>query len=334
MQLIKATIADYQTIQNMARFYVYDRTKYMGWECPENGMFECIDFKHYFESANEQAFLIRVNDELAGFVLLDKMILTEQVDWNIGEFFVLAKFQGKGIARQVAKEIFKQFPGKWSVAVMPENIKAVNFWRKMITDVSGGNFKEFFKTEEELKTAENSDPYSMNIFIFNTIAENQSKEIFPIRKALETDISAIVALSHVKRHDYEQAQPQFWKHAEDANKNQTKWFEKLLQKNDHVILVAELQQKIIGFIIGRLSVASEVYDPGGLTLLIDDFCVSEPSMWKSVGKQLISELTQVAKTKGSVQILVVCGAHDEPKRQFLKSLRLTIASEWYVGEIV
>lgn len=176
MKLIKATIADYQTIQNMARFYVYDRTKYMGWECPENGLFECIDFKHYLENPDKQAFLIRVNNELAGFILLDKMVLTEKVDWNIGEFFVLAKFQGKGIAEEAAKEIFRQFPGKWSVAVMPENIKAVNFWRKIITDISGGNFKEIFKTEEELKTVKNPDPYSMNMFIFNTFSEDQSKE--------------------------------------------------------------------------------------------------------------------------------------------------------------
>lgn len=334
MQLVKATIADYQTIQNMARFYVYDRTKYMGWECPENGMFECIDFKHYFENDSEQAFLIRVNDELAGFILLDKIVLTEQVDWNIGEFFVLAKFQGKGIAGQAAKEIFRQFPGKWSVAVMPENIKAVNFWRKIITDVSGDNFEEIFKTEEELRTAVNPDPYSMNIFTFNTIADNQSKEIFSIRKALETDIPAMVDLSYVKRHAYEKVQPQFWKQAENANECQTKWFKKILQKEDHVMLVAEFQQKIIGFIIGGLMVAPEVYNPGGQTLLIDDFCVSRPSMWKSVGSQLISELTQIAKTKGAVQTLVVCGGHDEPKRQFLKSLRLTKVSEWFVGEIV
>lgn len=180
MQLVKATIADYQTIQNMARFYVYDRSKYMDWECPENGMFECIDFKHYLEKPDEQAFLIRVNDELAGFILLDKRVLTEQVDWNVGEFFVLAKFQGKGVAGQSAKEIFRQFPGKWSVAVMPENIKAVNFWRKIIADISDGDFKEIFKTEEELKTEKNPNPYSMIIFIFKTRSEDQSKENFSI----------------------------------------------------------------------------------------------------------------------------------------------------------
>jgi predicted acetyltransferase len=166
VRLLPATLDDYPTIQNMARFYVYDRTPYMGWECPENGLFECIDFKHYFENPNEKAFLIKVADEIAGFVLLDKMHLLEPVDWNMGEFFVLAKFQGKGIATTVAREIFKNHPGKWDVAVMPENIKAVKFWRKIISEVSNGEYTEIFKTEDELRTAENPDPYAMNILSF------------------------------------------------------------------------------------------------------------------------------------------------------------------------
>ena len=165
-QLIEATLADYPVIQNMARFYVYDRTQYMGWECPESGLFECIDFKHYFESPDKHAYLVRIGDELAGFVLIDKMVLIEKVDWNMGEFFILAKFQSMGIGSQVAKDIFSRFPGKWSVAVMPENIGAVKFWRRVIKDISHG-ISEVFKTEKELATVENPDPHAMIIFSFN-----------------------------------------------------------------------------------------------------------------------------------------------------------------------
>jgi hypothetical protein len=64
IQVLLATIKDYPVIQNMARFYVYDRTRYMGWECPEDGLFECIDFKRYFENHDRKAFLIRVDHEI------------------------------------------------------------------------------------------------------------------------------------------------------------------------------------------------------------------------------------------------------------------------------
>lgn len=171
-ELLPAKLSDAETIQNMARFYVYDRTPFMGWACPENGLFECIDFKHYLENKNEKAYLIRVNEELAGFVLLDKMQLIQPVDqtpvdWNMGEFFVLAKFQGKGVAKSIALQVFHAHPGKWSVAVMPENIKAVKFWRNIISEVTKGQYSEVFKTEEELKTKENPDPYAMIVFSFD-----------------------------------------------------------------------------------------------------------------------------------------------------------------------
>ncbi|HAT7072932.1 TPA: GNAT family N-acetyltransferase [Legionella pneumophila] len=168
IKIVPASLTNYPTIQNMARFYVYDRTAYMGWECPENGLFECIDFKHYFETPDEEASLIIVNNEIAGFVLLDKIPVLDPVDWNMGEFFVLAKFQGKGIANLVAQQIFNEHPGKWSVAVMSKNIKAVKFWRKIISAVSRGEYTEVFKTEDELRTAENPEPYAMNVFSFKT----------------------------------------------------------------------------------------------------------------------------------------------------------------------
>ena len=176
IRVLPATLADYPIIQNMARFYVYDRTPYMGWECPESGLFECIDFKHYFENPDEKAFLIRVEDEIAGFVLLDKMQVLEPVDWNMGEFFILAKFQGKGIANIVIQEIFKQHPGKWSIAVMPENIKALKFWRRVISEATHGNYKVVFKTAEELRSTENPDPYAMDVFTFDVSYELNTKQ--------------------------------------------------------------------------------------------------------------------------------------------------------------
>lgn len=79
--------------------------------------------------------------------------------------------------------------------------------------------------------------------------------------------------------------------------------------------------------------APEVYDPGGLTLMIDDFCMKSENLWESVGNKLVEVIKFEAKSRGASQILVVCGAHDYTKRQFLKEQNLSIASEWFVGNI-
>jgi GNAT superfamily N-acetyltransferase len=100
------------------------------------------------------------------------------------------------------------------------------------------------------------------------------------------------------------------------------------------MLTAACHQKIVGFIVGKLMPAPEVYNPGGLTLMIDDFCVADESEWHSIGSKLVQKIKAIAKLRGAAQVLIVCGAHDGPKCHFLKKMGLTVASEWYVGSII
>jgi predicted N-acetyltransferase YhbS len=157
-----------------------------------------------------------------------------------------------------------------------------------------------------------------------------------IRTPQPANIEVIVALSKTKRKLYEKAQPQFWRYAGDeGDKAQEKWFKELLEDKNYVIFTADSDtQEIFGFIIGKLIPAPEVYSPGGLTLMIDDFCVQSENLWQSVGAKLIEALKAPAKAKGASQILVVCVAHDHSKRKFLNEQNLSIASEWFVGGIV
>ncbi len=80
--------------------------------------------------------------------------------------------------------------------------------------------------------------------------------------------------------------------------------------------------------------APEVYNPGGLTLMVDDFCVILENLWQSVRARLIETIKAAANAKGATQIVVVCGAADLPKRKFLSEQNLQVASEWFVGGVV
>ena len=42
----------------------------------------------------------------------------------------------------MAIEMFKQFKGKWEIRTLLKNIRAQEFWRKVVKKVSNGNFKE------------------------------------------------------------------------------------------------------------------------------------------------------------------------------------------------
>jgi predicted acetyltransferase len=143
--IIPATIADYQVIQNMARFYVYDISRECGfisskWDMSANGLYECFDLKIYFEDECRFPYLIKIGNELAGFILVDKEVKDKKSHWNMGEFFILAKFQSKGIGKQVAQQVFGEYTGVWEVSVIPENRSGLIFWERVVGAYTDGNF--------------------------------------------------------------------------------------------------------------------------------------------------------------------------------------------------
>ncbi|SRR5579883_100415 len=147
IQLFPATVEDYPVIQNMGRFYVYDMSEYLGsdegWEISENGLYECIDFKKYWEDKDSFPFLVRYKNEIAGFVIVDKKGSSSDIDFNMAQFFIVRKFKNKGIGRYVAQQCFKKFLGIWEVMVIPGNEGAYRFWRSTIKNYTNNNFTEY-----------------------------------------------------------------------------------------------------------------------------------------------------------------------------------------------
>ncbi|MCC8467477.1 MAG: hypothetical protein LN589_01920 [Rickettsia endosymbiont of Eriopis connexa] len=55
---------------------------------PQDGLYEAVDYKKYFKEADRKAYLIKVQQEIAGFVLLNKVGTHDKIDWNMAEFFI------------------------------------------------------------------------------------------------------------------------------------------------------------------------------------------------------------------------------------------------------
>ena len=115
------------------------------------------------------------------------------------------------------------------------------------------------------------------------------------------DIDDMSRLSKAKRLAYEKVQPKFWAHAgEKGDEIQKAWFKELLDNPEYLLFIAkDSNQQCMGFVIGKLMQSPQVYNPGGLTLLIDDFCVASDALWPSVGLQLLkqSDLSGALRTK-------------------------------------
>lgn len=143
--LISATAADYPMIQNMARFMTYEMSRYCGigsedWWMPSNGLYECYDFKKFFDNPDHKVFVVKIGKELAGFAIITQC--TGSVDWLVEEFYIVAKYQGGGVAKAVASQIWNSHLGNWELSVIPENTPALHFWRKAVGEITQGEYKE------------------------------------------------------------------------------------------------------------------------------------------------------------------------------------------------
>ena len=154
-----------------------------------------------------------------------------------------------------------------------------------------------------------------------------------IRAARDADIPQMVAMAEAKRIEYEGYSPVFWRKASDSSPKQELFFQRLLTSPDVIALVAEVEDTLSGFIIGAVTMAPPIYNPGGLVCIIDDFAVAKPQEWDLVGTELLAAVERDAKARGAVLSVVVCPQRDRTKRTMLQKAGAAVASEWYVKSL-
>jgi len=141
--LHEATDQDLPIAKNLVPYYIYDMSEHMGWPCTREGRFDgCDELVSHWQSAGRHAFMLRASKELAGFALVRADHDEDDVDYSVGEFFVLRKFRRQGVGERIARQLFDRFRGRWEVLQLVRNTPAVAFWRTVIGRYSGGHFVE------------------------------------------------------------------------------------------------------------------------------------------------------------------------------------------------
>jgi predicted acetyltransferase len=140
---VRIPIEEKHVLENLTRYYVYEFSRFLPQQITvdTNGQFGALkDLENYWNAPNLHPFFIYANGELAGFALVRSA--TEEVTNNMDEFFVLRKFEGKGIGRNAAKRLFDLFPGTWTITQIRKNIPAQAFWRSVVTEYTNDQFSE------------------------------------------------------------------------------------------------------------------------------------------------------------------------------------------------
>ena len=157
IKLIDAPISDKPVFRNMMQMYLYDTSEFNGKDPDRHGYYDYPDLDHYWTDTGRSEegripILIQINDELAGFMLINRFSLLYPRDLstrNLADFFIMRKWRGKRIGRVIVKEIFDMHPGHWEIRQEQANVKSQQFWRTVISEYTIGGYKETLVSDEQ-----------------------------------------------------------------------------------------------------------------------------------------------------------------------------------------
>ena len=150
--------SDRDLIRRMMELYLYDFSEFEDSDLDGHGLYGYGDLDYFWFEPTHAAFVVTVDEKLAGFVLVDNDVKIDGRERAITEFFILRKYRRQGIGKQVAFEVFNRLPARWEVAVIERNVPAQAFWRKAIAEYTAGNFQE---------TALDNDDWTGPVFSFD-----------------------------------------------------------------------------------------------------------------------------------------------------------------------
>jgi predicted acetyltransferase len=132
-------------IHRLDQFYLYEFSRFdPNFKVAADGLFHDGDYLGFWEDSNKFPYLIKHQSEIAGFALVEDL----GTHFLLNQFFVMLKFQGTGVAKSAAIDIFDRHRGNWLVESLIINLKSEGFWPKIISIYTAGQFK---KTLQEPK---------------------------------------------------------------------------------------------------------------------------------------------------------------------------------------
>ena len=141
--LVTATRADRHVFERLLQLYEYEYSENAEIDLDADGLFPTVDTKAIWQP-DYHVFFIKVSGKFAGFALVTRhqSYVGEGETYLIDEFFVLRRYQRRGVGEHVARSLFDRFPGRWEVSQLPQNVAAKTFWWRVIDRYTAGRFQE------------------------------------------------------------------------------------------------------------------------------------------------------------------------------------------------
>ncbi len=143
-----------------------------------------------------------------------------------------------------------------------------------------------------------------------------------IRQLTIADVPRVLELGEQKRREYAAYSPVFWRLSSLPRETFAPYMQGQIADTQNIALAHEQDGKVDGFVLEN--------ERG----TIDDYTVAAPTLWPTVGAELLQAAGTEAQKRGIKSLLVICGHGDKPKRTMLAAQGLTLATDWYVKPLL
>lgn len=134
IEVIPATADQEPILANLLELYAHDFSEFLQLELGEDGRFGYQQLPLYWLEPDRYPFLVRIGGKLAGLVLVKR---EPGGIWDMAEFFVLRGYRRQGIGTEIARMMWRRFPGRWEVRVMEVNQPGLQFWERAVKAFTG-----------------------------------------------------------------------------------------------------------------------------------------------------------------------------------------------------
>lgn len=139
VEVVIATADQKPILANLLELYAHDFSEISTLRLNSEGRFGYAPLPLYWRESNRYPYLVKVDDTLAGFVLVKKgsEVSGDEKVWDVAEFFIVRGYRRHGIGMRSAHEVWRAFPGRWEVRVTEANRAGQAFWSRAVASFMG-----------------------------------------------------------------------------------------------------------------------------------------------------------------------------------------------------
>lgn len=134
LQITRADAREASVVRRLLQLCLHDYTAHEPFAIGANGLYDYPMLDLYWTEPGRHPFIMRYDDQLAGFALVRERGADEEGEWQfeIAEFFVLRALRRKKVGLAAALNLLNGRQGMWEISYSKGNHSAKQFWATVV----------------------------------------------------------------------------------------------------------------------------------------------------------------------------------------------------------